>query len=96
MDLPSDQTGLVIQRVQDNSPAAEAGLLGGYLPLIINNAVILAGGDLIVAIEGIELTETEDLFTTLDDFAPGDEVSLDLLRDGEQLQISVTLGESAH
>ena len=95
MDLPSDQGGLVIQQVEADSPAAEAGLLGGYLPLLIDSTMILAGGDLIVAIEGTELTETEDLFTILDDFAPGDEVSLDLLRDGEQLQISVTLGENA-
>ncbi len=93
MELPSDQIGLVIQEIQDDSPAAEAGLLDGYLPLIIDDAMILAGGDLILAVEGDELSETEDLFTVLSEFEPGDEVSLDLLRDGEPIQMSITLGE---
>ena len=96
MDLPKDQSGLVVQEVQANSPAAEAGLVDGYLPLIIDNAMILAGGDLIIAIEGTELSETDDLLTALSDFEPGEAVRLDLLRDGEQMELSITLGESPH
>lgn len=50
-------------------------------------------GDILTGINGKALKLQKDLFGALDDLKPGDTVQLDLLRDGQKEQVSVTLGE---
>ena len=51
-----------------------------------------AGGDVIVAIDGEPVDSGDDVVAAVDTRNPGDQMELELIRDGEQLTITVTLG----
>ena len=91
MDLPVDQEGVLIEQVQQGSPADQAGLQGSYQPVIINGQQFLVGGDVIVAMGDQPITGFEDLSAFLQQAEPGQEVSLTLLREGKQIEVPVTL-----
>jgi serine protease Do len=74
-DLPSGSA--VISRVQDGTPAAEAGL---------------KAGDIITAINGKKLNEYLQVSNLISSMQPGDEVDLTINRNGEQETLAVTLG----
>jgi S1-C subfamily serine protease len=59
------------------SPAATAGLLDN---------------DIVIAIDDQKLDQLHPLDATLVQFAPGDTVTLDVLRDGESIRLTLTLG----
>jgi 2-alkenal reductase len=50
-------------------------------------------GDIITAVNGLAVDRDNPLDLQVLRFAPGDEVTLDILRDGEDLQLDATLGE---
>ncbi len=93
MDLPEDQAGVLVEQVVNGSPAEEAGLLGSDQAATIDGQPVIIGGDVITAIEGKEVESMEDLGTLLQQYKPGDEITLTILRDGKQLKLSLTLGE---
>ncbi len=93
LDLPTDQ-GLLIAQLYRDSPAARAGLRGARRELILGNRVILAGGDIITAIDGTPITGMDDLTDYLEEKTRvGQQVTLDVIRDGRKLQITVELEE---
>lgn len=51
-------------------------------------------GDEITSVEGTSVTTFDDLRDSLSGYAPGDTVTVELLRDGEPLAVDVTLGET--
>lgn len=93
MDLPSAQRGVLIEQIQPASPADEAGLQGSYKPVTINGEEILIGGDVITAVNGQEVASVQELSGLLQEAGPGGEVSLTVIRGGEQITIEVTLIE---
>lgn len=60
-----------------DGPAAQAGL---------------QAGDIITAVDGIAVDRSNPLDLQVLRFAPGDQVTLDVLRDGQDLELSATLG----
>ena len=52
-------------------------------------------GDVIVALDDEELKSTEDFFAALEERRPGDEVTLTVMRDGQQVSVPITLGQEA-
>jgi S1-C subfamily serine protease len=93
MDLPDDQQGVLVGQVEVGSPADQAGLRGSYEPVTINGQSLLIGGDVITAVDGQPVSRMEDLQGLIRQAEPGQEVILTILRDGQQLQVPVTLGE---
>jgi serine protease Do len=73
------QWGAYVTDVADNSPASQAQL---------------QVGDIITSIGGVTLDETHSYINTLFAYKPGDQVTLELVRNGKSLQVQVTLGES--
>jgi len=53
----------------------------------------LQAGDIITAIDGLAVDRDNPLDLQVLRFAPGDAITLDVLRDGESLQLEATLGE---
>ena len=92
LDLDVD-TGALVQGVVDGSPAEGAGIEAGDDQITFQGQdEIATGGDLIVGVNGEELTREHDLADEISDHSAGDRVRLTLLRDGERRTIEVELG----
>ena len=93
IDLEKPQGFLVIDVVPD-SPAEDAGLRGGNQTVVIGGREIKIGGDVIVGIDGLNVRTLNDLVVyTERNKRPGDIVSLAIIRDGQEIIKSFTLGE---
>ena len=93
MQLGNDQQGVLVQQVQAGSPADEAGLRGSFKPATINGEQVLVGGDVVTALDGKPVTTIEELKSFLVELQPGQQITLTILRDGNPLELQVTLGK---
>jgi 2-alkenal reductase len=85
------QTGAYVINVAPGGPADKAGLRAGDKPTSLQG--LAAGGDLIIAMDGHTIETFDDLLRYLVGHkSPGDTVVLTILRDGKQMDITVTLG----
>jgi 2-alkenal reductase len=90
--LDSD-TGALVTKVVDGSPAADAGIEAGKQEIEFQGLRATAGGDVIVAVDGDEIVGETDLPKLIAQHDPGDTVTLEIIRDGETRSVDVTLGE---
>ncbi|NIV29380.1 MAG: PDZ domain-containing protein, partial [Anaerolineae bacterium] len=67
MELPVE-TGVLVFQVEPDSPASKAGLRGGDTQLVISGRPMRQGGDILVAIGGIEVKDFDDLVNYLASF----------------------------
>ena len=72
-----DRDGVLVQVVEEDSPASAAGL---------------RRGDLIVAAAGREVKGVDDLHAALDGLGTGESLALDVVRGAEETSITVDLG----
>ena len=87
-------TGALVSEVVDGGPADEAGLQAGDdAPIRFQAQDVDAGGDVIVAVDGEPIDAEADLPRLISLAEPGDVVTLDIIRDGDEEQIEVELGE---
>lgn len=85
--------GFLIEEVVPNGPAAKAGIRGGKEEVNIDGNIVRIGGDIVVAINGYLVDSIETLLTYLEkNTSPGDEVTLTIIRDGRQVEVTVILG----
>lgn len=92
LDLSVDH-GVLIADVTPETGADEAGLQGGDRRVEVEGRPVTAGGDIIVAIDGHELQTFDDLAAYLvSETEVGQEVVLTIVRNGEELEVPVTLG----
>lgn len=85
--------GGLIADVAEGSPADQAGLRGGSETLRFQVGRYSTGGDVVLAVDGNEVVQPDDLARHVAGKRPGDVVELEILRDGQRLQIDLTLGE---
>jgi S1-C subfamily serine protease len=93
MGLSAD-SGVLIQRVLPGGAAERAGLRGGNEQAYVGNTPIMLGGDLILAIDGQEVTDPQDINALMDKHQAGDTVSVTILRGQRRMTIKLTLGEA--
>jgi S1-C subfamily serine protease len=89
LNLPSDANGAYVTCVTPGGPADQAGVngAGDCFQTGLN-----PGGDLITAIDGNPVRQFSDLLSYLiNETSPGDQVTLTVLRNGQQMDITVTL-----
>ena len=91
--LPAEG-GLLIQRVERGSAAAEAGLRGPQEVVIVGNYRLGTGGDLIVAVDGQPMTGNDSLQRALNRKRAGDMMELTIYRGGKTQKINVKLGSA--
>jgi S1-C subfamily serine protease len=85
--------GALIQEIESGSPAEKAGLRAGDDEIDFQATRVRIGGDVIVAVDGHPLTRREDLADEISAMSAGDEVELEVVRDGRHKTIRVRLGE---
>jgi S1-C subfamily serine protease len=85
--------GGLVSEVVSGGPAEDAGLEGGSDKLRFQAAQYRTGGDVILEVEGQDIVGPDDLAEVIASHAPGDEVTLTVLHDGEREQVRLTLGK---
>ncbi len=95
LELPEGLLGVYVAEVIPGGPSDDAGLRGGDRTVEGPTGIqFRSGGDIVTAIDGQPVQRFEDLVSYLVTKAsPGQEVTLTVVRDGETLEIDVTLGE---
>ena len=93
MGLPSDY-GVLIQQVHPGGAAAKAGLRGGAQKAYLGNVPIFLGGDLIVAINGQEVTNAQDLSREMNAHHAGDTVTVTIYRGRRRMDVPATFGNA--
>jgi S1-C subfamily serine protease len=89
-NLPQER-GVLVQRIAENSPAQMIGLQPGSLRANIEGESLLIGGDIILEVQGINIT-TEDareqIRNTMRRVKPGEEVSVTVWRKGQREKLT--------
>ena len=93
MGLSAD-SGVLIQRVLPGGAAERAGLHGGTEQAYVGNTPIMLGGDLIVAIDGQQVSDPEDISALMDKHQAGDTISVTIVRGKKQMTLKLILGEA--
>jgi S1-C subfamily serine protease len=90
LNLPVD-SGALVQSVTPGSPAARAGIRGGDLGAQIGELPVRLGGDIITAVGGRAMRTKDDVAAAIAERKKGDEVTIELLRDGRKRTVEVRL-----
>jgi 2-alkenal reductase len=88
----SQTSGAYVMSVTPGGPAEQAGLKGGTQPTSING--LFSGGDIIVAVDGQPVLVYGDVISYI--FlhkSPGEKIVLTIIRNGEQKEVTLTLGK---
>jgi S1-C subfamily serine protease len=93
MGLAAD-SGVLIMKVVPGGAAARAGLHGGNQQAYLGNTPIILGGDFIVAIDGHEVTDPQDINALMEKHQAGDTVSVTFYRGRRQMTLRLILGEA--
>jgi S1-C subfamily serine protease len=87
------ETGAIVSEVVEGGPADDAGLRGGDDQLRFQGIGVDTGGDVITAVDGEPIDSNSDLPRIISLLDPGDTVTVDILRDGDEEQLEITLGD---
>jgi S1-C subfamily serine protease len=91
LKLPVNE-GVMIETVAPNSPAEKAGLRGGTRAVLIREAPICIGGDIIVAVNDFYIKNLDELVSYLVmNNRPGDTITLRIVRDDQTFDVPVEL-----
>jgi len=95
LNVPEPHTGMLVQRVARQSLGERLGLRGGVfaLPIPGSERQLILGGDIVLSFQGIRFDGTETALdridAELDGLRPGTPITLLVLREGEQMELSV-------
>jgi S1-C subfamily serine protease len=84
--------GAIVETVVGGGPAEKAGLRGGGDMIVFQGDRVPSEADVVVAMGGEEVVREDDLGRLLEDYDPGDEVTLDVLHGKERRKVRVRLG----
>jgi len=89
-----DAKGFLIVTVVEDSPASKAGLIGSDKTIEVEGVKYPTGGDIILSVDGIDVRKIDDILIHLQrSKSVGDEMVLQILRDGRTTNITITLEE---
>jgi S1-C subfamily serine protease len=96
LNLPVDH-GALVQSVEANSPAEQAGLKAGDLQATLSGSSsddsVVLGGDIITKVDGKAITSSEQLSQLVTSHKPGDKVKVEIVRKKDTKTLTVTLAK---
>jgi serine protease Do len=92
MGYSTNPGGVLIQTVEANSPADQAGLQGSSKTATVNGKSIKIGGDILLGMDGYPVNSMSDVQDVLSQVSPGTQMVLTILRGNNQGNVLVTLG----
>lgn len=93
LDL-NDAVGFLVVTVIPDSPASKAGLHGSENIEEIDGVQYTIGGDIILSVDGVEVRKISDILIHLQRAkSVGDDLILEILRDGRTSNFTIVLGE---
>ena len=94
LKLPAKE-GVLVGAVQDGSAADKAGLEGGETQVVVAGESYQLGGDMIVAVDGKDVTSVDQLREAIAAHTPGETVRLTVVhQDGKRETVTATLGRA--
>ncbi|GKS66674.1 2-alkenal reductase [Nitrosarchaeum sp.] len=90
----NDAVGFLVITVVDNSPAVKAGIHGSNETVEVDGVKYPTGGDIILSVDGKQVRKIDDILIHLQRAKSiGDEMILEVLRDGRTTNITIILDE---
>ena len=87
-------SGVYVVKTCEGGPAELAGVKDDYLAVIMTRGREISGrGDVVTGLNGKPVETWPDLLSSVNDFEVGDRVTLDLVRNGDPIQIDITLAK---
>ena len=86
-------TGLLVEDVNEGSPAAVAGMRSGNLTVVVEGQPWVLGGDIVVKLDGHAVRSPEDFLRETTRLQVGQRLEVEWLRDGKRERTSVILRE---
>jgi serine protease Do len=87
-----EPVGFLIFSVEPSSPAETAGLRGGDRVVTIDGRPVVLGGDVIIAVDNVQIEDAQDIEAQLFQKSVGDVVEFTVIRGSLTEQIEVRLG----
>jgi S1-C subfamily serine protease len=91
--------GLLVARLSEDGPAARAGVRGPEVATVRRGGVVYltidrSRADLVIGVDGKRVQTMDELLTAVEAKKPGERVVFTLLREGQQVEVTVRLAES--
>jgi serine protease Do len=85
LNVPQE-AGILVMTLSSKGAASQLGLQGGYIPATIEGTDILLGGDIILEMAGIQVSDLNSIFEIrqkIADTRTGNDISMTILRNGK-------------
>lgn len=89
----SVEQGVLVESINSGGPAAKAGIHGGNRVVLAGLRELKIGGDVIIGIDGKEVSSQSDLNLLLNRARPGQTATVTILRGRHRMDVRVVLGE---
>ncbi len=87
-------SGVYVIKTCEGGPAELAGVKDDYLAVIMTRGREISGrGDVVTGVNGKPVETWPDLLSYINDFEVGERITLDLVRNGDPMQIDITLAK---
>jgi S1-C subfamily serine protease len=92
--LPIDK-GLLVSSTKKGGNADRSGVRGGTTPVRYYQSVFNVGGDILVAVDGMEISSLADLYSALEDNKPGSTIKIQYYRGSKKISAELVLSDRA-
>jgi S1-C subfamily serine protease len=92
LNLPVEQ-GVLVEQAFSGGPADAAGIKGATGQGTVAGESFPVGGDIITKVDGKDVTGMDEVISAVNDHDPGDELTLTVLRNGNEHDVTVKLGD---
>jgi S1-C subfamily serine protease len=94
LGVPARQ-GFMVMEIEPGSPAARAGIRPATNRVRYGFTIYPTGGDILLAFQGKEISSLPEVVADIDHHKAGDRVTFTIFRDGQRMDVPITLQETS-